>query len=364
MARLRNERAANLPSQLGAHGNVLQIRLRRAQAARGRAHLIKVGVHAALFVAKLNQRIDVGGAQLGILAVLQNLRTHRVLFCQLLQHLRAGGVARAGLLGCGQAHALEQHLSQLLGRIEVDSLPRQLGDLVDQAGDGSVEGHAQRSQCVRVHQEALPLHVPQHEGQRHLDVPEHAVQIARAHLLRLLNGKAVNRLRRTGCKAGNALVLAQRIRRKGAPLGTEHVGRQHHVEGRLLQSLRRQRKRLHVPHIHPHRALQQRHRRLHGLRVGYARRQQVAAQRQRQVHLRCGQTQLRAQMQRRPVKRLRTLALRAQFGQALQALHPGPRCILHRFRLRRVGAELRGHLGQLLRGHVHAQLLQPGDAAW
>ena len=281
---------------------------------------------------------------------------------QLLQHLRAGGVARAGLLRRGQAHALKQHLAQLLGGIEVDPLPRQLRDLVNQAGDGRVEGHAQLAQRIRVHQEALLLHVPQHEGQRHLDVPEHAVQVARTHLFLLLRGKAVNRLRRADRKARNSLVLAQCVRFKGATLGTEHVGRQHHVESRLPQRLRRHRQRLHVPHVHPRRAPQQRQRRLHGLRIADSRRQQVAAQRQRKVHPRRGQAQLRAQMQRRPGKFLRALALRAQLVQALQVLHLRPGSLLHRFRLHCVGAELRSHLGQLLCGHVHAQLLQAGDA--
>ena len=198
---------------------------------------------------------------------------------QLLQHLRAGGVARAGLLRRGQTHALEQHLAQLLRGIEVDPLPRQLRDFVDQAGDGRIEGHTQLPQRVRVHQEALPLHVPQHEGQRHFDVPEHAVQVARAQLLVLLHGKAVNRLRRTDCKARNALILAQRVRCKGPALGAEHVGRQHHVEGRPLQRIRRQRQRLYIPQLHTRRALQQWQRRLHGLRVADPRRQQVAAQR-------------------------------------------------------------------------------------
>ena len=68
-------------------------------------------------------------------------------------------------------------------------------------------------------------------------------------------------------------------------------------------------------------------------------------------------------MQRRPVQRLRALAARAQLVKALQALHLRFGSLLHRSQLHRVGTELRSNLAQLLRGHVHAQLLQPGYAA-
>ena len=55
-----DERRANLPPQLAADGNVLQVRVGRAEPARRRARLAKAGVQAPCFgMNQFRQRIDV-----------------------------------------------------------------------------------------------------------------------------------------------------------------------------------------------------------------------------------------------------------------------------------------------------------------
>ena len=102
MALRRREHPAELAAQVRPGGDVLQIRLRGAEAARGGdGHLEPrpdppVGVHG------LQQSLGVGGFQLGVLPVLQHRVHNGMLEAELFQHLGVGGPAGLRLLPVGK----------------------------------------------------------------------------------------------------------------------------------------------------------------------------------------------------------------------------------------------------------------------
>ena len=153
-------------AQLGANGYILQVRLGGADAPCGGAHLVKSGVDPAVFVPHRDQCVDIGRFQLLVFSIFQNLCADRIVLRQLLQHLGVGGNL---LLRRGDAQLAEQQFTQLLWGIEVDPRPCHFSDLIGQALDLRPERDAQLPEYVRVHQEALVLHAPQHVGQRKLD---------------------------------------------------------------------------------------------------------------------------------------------------------------------------------------------------
>jgi len=128
---------------------------------------------AALRVHQARQGIEIGGAHLLQLAVLQDAVHHRMLPGQFFQRLLAGGsLASLGLARRGQAQPVEQHIAQLLGRTDVELRARQLVDMgrelvqpalhiVEEGPEGrGVDGHP-----------AL-FHACQHGQQGHLQAPE------------------------------------------------------------------------------------------------------------------------------------------------------------------------------------------------
>ena len=115
-----------------AHGNVLQIGVVAGQAPRHRHGLRVVGVHTAIrWQGHLRQLVGVGALELGQRAVLEQLGGQRIVLGQLLQHFlvraaRAGG----GLLDHRHAQLVEEDLSQLLGRGQIEGLARDLVSLL------------------------------------------------------------------------------------------------------------------------------------------------------------------------------------------------------------------------------------------
>ena len=126
----RQERRANLAAALGAHRNVLQVRIVRAEPARGRHHLVERRVHAAgLRMHHLRQGVDVRVLQLGVLPILDDLGRQRMQPGQLFQHVGVGAAAALGALEHRQLVLVEQDLLQLLGRADVELAAGQLVDL-------------------------------------------------------------------------------------------------------------------------------------------------------------------------------------------------------------------------------------------
>ena len=103
-----HERLADVAAALGAHRDVLQVRVEGAEPARGRNRLGKRRMDAPRFrVDELRQRVNVGGFQLRQLAPLQDQRHDRMLVGHLLEHLLASLI----LLALGQPGVLhEVHL--------------------------------------------------------------------------------------------------------------------------------------------------------------------------------------------------------------------------------------------------------------
>ena len=159
---------------------------------------------AAVGADDLQKSVGVCGLELGILAVLQHRVDDGVLPAELFQHFGVGGVAGLGLFSRRQAQALKEHLSQLLGGIDVEGAAGHLVDGRLQVPDPSVHGLAEPAQLSGVHPEAGPLHLRQHPAKGQL-----RGLIELPHLLLLQKGRqlliqSLHR-RRVGVKGGLGL---------------------------------------------------------------------------------------------------------------------------------------------------------------
>ena len=116
---------ADLAAFLGAHRDVLQIRLgRRQPPGRGGGERVG-GVHAVRRRVDVSrQRLGIGRAQLRHLPPVEDLARQRVaLLGQLLQRARAGRpLPGLGLGAAGQRHLAEQYVAELLGRAGIERL--------------------------------------------------------------------------------------------------------------------------------------------------------------------------------------------------------------------------------------------------
>ncbi len=82
---------ANLAAQLGADGNVLQIRIDGGEPAGGRGRRLKRGVHARVGIGQQRQCVDVSRLQFGQMPELEHQARNVVLLRQVLQHILRGG---------------------------------------------------------------------------------------------------------------------------------------------------------------------------------------------------------------------------------------------------------------------------------
>ena len=169
-ARLCDEVGPQLAAQLGADGDVLQVGVVGGEPSGAGLGLVEGGVDAPIFADDLEQALHIGGVQLLVRAVLQNVLYQRVL-PQALQRFGVGGPAALGLFAMGQAHGVEQHLAQLLGAVGVEAgaagLHVDAGQHLFQLG---AHPHAELLDAVPVHQHADAGHVRQHLRQRELNV--------------------------------------------------------------------------------------------------------------------------------------------------------------------------------------------------
>ena len=131
-ARRRDKGAADLPADLGANRNVLQIGVAAADAAGGGARLVKAGVDASgLRVDQRGQGVDIGPAQLFQLALFKDDgEGARLALTQLVGVRRqlfqrrdgCAVVARGGALHAlgGELKFVKEHLAELLGAAQVE----------------------------------------------------------------------------------------------------------------------------------------------------------------------------------------------------------------------------------------------------
>ena len=169
-ARLCDEVGPQLAAQLGADGDVLQVGVVGGEPSGTGLGLVEGGVDAPIFADDLEQALHIGGVQLLVGAVLQNVLHQRVL-PQAFQRFGVGGPAALGLFAMGQTHGVEQHLAQLLGAVGVEG--GAAGLHVD-AGQHLLQLlpqlYAELLDAVLVHQHAGAGHIGQHLCQRELDL--------------------------------------------------------------------------------------------------------------------------------------------------------------------------------------------------
>ena len=226
----RHKVGAELAAQLGADGDVLQVGVVGGEASGAGFGLVEAGVDAPILRDDLQKTLDIGGVELLVGAVLQNVLHQRVV-PQGLQSLGVGGPAALGLLAVGQAHGVEEHLAQLLGAVGVEAgaacLHMDAGEDVFQLGP---HFHAELLDALPVHEDADAGHVGQHLCQRELDVVVERVLAQRGDL-RLHLGEEVGQS--TGvrpCLTGEGSVGAVADDQLGEVV----------LRGRSVQQIRRQ----------------------------------------------------------------------------------------------------------------------------
>ena len=153
-----------------ADGDILQIRLNRRQASRLRECLAEGGVDTAVGpVDHLQQPIGIGAFELGKLTVIEDQIDDGMLVPQSLKYIRVGRVAVPVLLIMRQTELIEQHAAELLGRVDVESLPRKVEDTRLHLAHTLLKLRAEGTQAVRIHGEPVALHICQHIGKRLFD---------------------------------------------------------------------------------------------------------------------------------------------------------------------------------------------------
>ena len=137
---------------------------------------------AAILRDDLQQALDVGGVQLLVGAVLQNILHQRVV-PQGFQRLGVGRPAALGLFAVGQAHGVEEHLAQLLGAVGVEAGAARLHvDAGEDVFQLRAHLHAELLDALFVHEDADAGHVGQHLRQRELDAVVEGVFVQRGDL--------------------------------------------------------------------------------------------------------------------------------------------------------------------------------------
>ena len=119
--RLRHERRADAPAELGADRDVLRVRVARRQPPRHRDELVERRVNAARpRVDQRRQRVGIRRLELGECPVLDDLGGQLVAEGELLQHVGVGRVAGLGLPERRQLELLEEDGGELLGRADIE----------------------------------------------------------------------------------------------------------------------------------------------------------------------------------------------------------------------------------------------------
>ena len=167
------ERPADLASDGGTDGNVLQVRIAAAQPPGRRHGLVERRVQASRFgIDELRQRVDVGALELREAAPLQDLARQVVHQGQLLEHVhRRGGRFRlAGALAGRKLQLLEEDGRELPRRVDVEGLAGQGVDLGLQRRQLRVHRRRLRGQRIDVEPDPRAFQIRQHWEERQLEV--------------------------------------------------------------------------------------------------------------------------------------------------------------------------------------------------
>ena len=164
-----DEHPADLCTELLAHRDILQVRLRRGQAACRRHGHLEIGVDAPVGLDDLQQPLGIGGFELGEHPVIQHLVHDGMLAAQLVQNIRVRAPAGLGLFAGGQHQLVKKHRAELLGRQDVEFMTRVPPDALLKRGDARVEALAKLVQRLAVNEKADLFHVCQNPAQRQFD---------------------------------------------------------------------------------------------------------------------------------------------------------------------------------------------------
>ena len=191
---LRQERLPDFLAFFRAYRNILQVRLRGADAPSGRCHLIEIAVHPSVAVHQAKQTFNVGAVQLHQLPIpKQGLDDFRRNVSQPFQHLGRGGIAPGCFLPVGKLELVKQHFSQLLGTVQIKAsratgiehlllcLFNSLGVLMTKA-----------TEEVRIHGKACRFHAEKHMAQGHFHLPHERRHVFQLDFLLLLDSQLRN----------------------------------------------------------------------------------------------------------------------------------------------------------------------------
>ena len=173
VAGLGDEGGANLAAQLGADGDVLQVGIDGREASGGRAGHVEGGVQAAgARVEQRGQRVDVSRFELGELAVLEHQARDVVLGGEAFEHIDGGGdgLALAVLHGLGQVELVEEHVAELLGRVDVELGAALLPDVAGLLAGVALEALRHFGEDFGVDLDAGGFHARQHGRHGEIDV--------------------------------------------------------------------------------------------------------------------------------------------------------------------------------------------------
>jgi hypothetical protein len=124
MAGLSREALADLGAQGRAHGDVLEVRVARGEAAGGGHRLVERGMEpTGPRVDGLGQGQQVGGQEFRELAVIKDVFDDRMAVAQGLERLGVGGVAGLGLALAGESQALEEDVPSCWGEPRLNGAP-------------------------------------------------------------------------------------------------------------------------------------------------------------------------------------------------------------------------------------------------
>ena len=127
---LGDESPADLAPLFAADRDILQVRPIGFHPPRGRHQLVVVRVDPpGLFVDRARQHIDIGGLELGMQTIIEDILRDLMTIGQTAQNLLAGlvltGLRRFSGIGV-QFHFLKENRSKLAARVEIKTLSRQL----------------------------------------------------------------------------------------------------------------------------------------------------------------------------------------------------------------------------------------------
>jgi hypothetical protein len=236
VAGLGDEALADLAAELGADGDVLQVRVGRRQAAGRRRRLVERRVQAAGPVRdQLGQRVEVGRLQLRVLAPLLDLRDDRVLGADGLEDPRVGREAGLAAALLRQAELVEQDLRKLLRRADRELLAGQVMDLALELCDPRLDLVGDLRQPVRVELQAVALHLDEDVNERQLDLLEQPRQPLLLEPFALPFGDHARDDRALGefvaslDVRGQSLLLRELLEGVSAPRRVDEVRRDHRV---------------------------------------------------------------------------------------------------------------------------------------